>query len=387
LDNSDAADQVLVESWNGSSWSNDTNVQDENPASPPGATSFNKLTGVSCGSASDCWAVGSYRPDGFELPMAEHWTGSGWAISELPQFGGTPDGSYVLDSISCPDTSDCMAAGYWEPTGSGSTWHVLLDQWTSGGGWQILSSVDGNAGILYGITCVDADHCYAVGADTSADPETNLVESWDGTSWSVVPSIPDNGSGENGLYGVSCVSTSYCWAVGYYEATEGSDSQNLFLQWDGHSWSIPTDTSAANYDLPGENTNFLDDVACTGESSCWAVGAYETSGSAEETVIDGWNGSSWTLVANTPNGNATEENELDGVACGDSSDCAAVGDFAPPDPTLILMYSAPASAPVPASGAPATGGMIGLAAIGAGLLALLAVSGAAVLERRRLARR
>ncbi len=39
-----------------------------------------------------------------------------------------------------------------------------------------------------------------------------MIESWDGTSWSVVPS--PNPATDDGLEGVSCVSATACTAVG-----------------------------------------------------------------------------------------------------------------------------------------------------------------------------
>jgi len=43
-----------------------------------------------------------------------------------------------------------------------------------------------------------------------------LIEAWNGTSWSVVPS-PGRGS-HSALVGVSCVSATACSATGYYPA-------------------------------------------------------------------------------------------------------------------------------------------------------------------------
>ena len=68
--------------------------------------------------------------------------------------------------------------------------------------------------LLYGVFCVSATACTAVGYSTaSSGAFRTLVESWDGTHWSVVPS-PSVGTGNNILYGVFCFSATACTAVG-----------------------------------------------------------------------------------------------------------------------------------------------------------------------------
>jgi hypothetical protein len=67
-----------------------------------------------------------------------------------------------------------------------------------------------------------------------------LVESWDGTAWSVDPS-PTPGT-YGGLSGVSCSSARSCTAVGNYSHGTGSGTSGLSLplaeSWDGTAWSV-----------------------------------------------------------------------------------------------------------------------------------------------------
>ena len=69
---------------------------------------------------------------------------------------------------------------------------------------------------LDSVSCLSATACTAVGnhAVTSgvAGPRT-LIESWNGTSWSLVPS-PSPGPEINELAGASCVSAAACTAAG-----------------------------------------------------------------------------------------------------------------------------------------------------------------------------
>ena len=155
-----------------------------------------------------------------------------------------------------------------------------------------------------------------------ADESTPLAPATMG-DWSIVAS--PNGppfSPVNVLYGVACMSASDCWAVGYYEAGLGNPWHTLIEHWDGTSWNIVT---SPNTD-PAQR-NYLYGVTCLSTSDCWAVGAYGDpyqGPSLEQTLIEHWDGSAWTIVS-SPNTSATQNNALYGVTCVAASDCWAVG--------------------------------------------------------------
>ena len=74
---------------------------------------------------------------------------------------------------------------------------------------------------------------------TAASYQT-LIERWDGTSWAIVTSPNTSTTQNNFLYGVTCVSASDCWAVGYYVNASSNAYQTLIERWDGTSWAIVT---------------------------------------------------------------------------------------------------------------------------------------------------
>jgi hypothetical protein len=65
----------------------------------------------------------------------------------------------------------------------------------------------------------------------SAHP-TAVIEHWDGTSWSVVPSPNPNPQGNNGLAAVAAISASDVWAAGFQLLGPFTE------HWNGKSWSI-----------------------------------------------------------------------------------------------------------------------------------------------------
>jgi hypothetical protein len=76
----------------------------------------------------------------------------------------------------------------------------------------------------------------ATGGGASGEGESGftLAESWNGTSWSLVPS-PSPGSFSDELRGVSCTSPGSCMAVGDFEGT--GNQFTLAEAWNGTRWT------------------------------------------------------------------------------------------------------------------------------------------------------
>jgi hypothetical protein len=144
-----------------------------------------------------------------------------------------------------------------------------------------------------------------------------LIEHWDGTSWTIGNS-PNNGAGEdNYLFSVTCASASECWAVGAYKT--GNIAQTIIERWDGSSWTIvasPNSSSAQH--------NVLAAAACVSESDCWAIGYHLAESGAYQTLLEHWNGVSWT-IADSPNTSVTQDNYFGSLTCNSLSQCWAVG--------------------------------------------------------------
>ena len=81
----------------------------------------------------------------------------------------------------------------------------------------------------------------------------------------VVPS-PNTGANNNSLYSVSCVTASFCVATGHY--WNGSNDQTLVEQWNGSVWTVIPSPNT------GTNNNILKSVSCVSTSFCVATGFY-----------------------------------------------------------------------------------------------------------------
>lgn len=224
-----------------------------------------------------------------------------WSVASSPNQAA--DLGYLYD-VTCVSASQCWAVGQYNINyGIGSDHYTLIERW-DGSSWTVVPSPNlsnyGNA--LYGIACTSASNCWAVGYGYTP----SLIEKWDGSSWSIVES-PNQGTRDNYLYSVTCTSASNCWAVGAY-IDDNSAFHTLIEKRDGNSWTI---VSSPNQ---GVNDNRLYGVTCTSESQCWAVGFAGT-----QTLIEKWDGNLWTIV------NSPSPGILESVTCTSASQCWAVG--------------------------------------------------------------
>lgn len=188
---------------------------------------------------------------------------------------------------------------------------------SSNGMWSVVPSPngDGNSG-LSAIAAVSANDIWAVGnvSNPTTRTQTTLTEVWNGTLWQIVPS-PNPSMRHNTLYGVSAVSTSDAWAVGFY-ANTSEISQTLIEHWNGINWQVVPSPS------PGSVNNELFSVAAVSAHDVWAVGFTANDASVQTTLIEHWNGSRWRIV---PSPNSSSIDVLSGVAAVSSSDVWAVG--------------------------------------------------------------
>src|SRR6476646_3056550 len=197
------------------------------------ATQNNDLFGVTCVSASDCWAVGDYSNENL-IPrtLIERWDGTSWAIVSPP----SPAPNSYLNDVTCVSASDCRAVGYYY---NGKAYQTLIERW-DGTSWAIVTSPNTGAtqnNLLFPVTCVSASECWAVGNYYNGSAFQTLIERWDGTSWAIVSSPNTSATRDNDRSCTTSVSASECWAAGdnYYG---GTAPQTLIERWDGTSWAI-----------------------------------------------------------------------------------------------------------------------------------------------------
>jgi hypothetical protein len=291
--------ETLTESWNGSSWSIE-------PSEDRG-TGNNYLTGISCFSTTECTAVGWYQLPEHASALIESWNGSSWSLDKaVDEPGGTK-----LSGVSCVSATSCTAVGSY---GSGLN-QTLVEVW-NGRKWSFVPSPDHgkDLSVLDGIDCASVRSCMAVGSyESPKGTERTLVESWKGSGWSIVSS-PNEGAQLNTLTSVECSSRQECEAAGSDRNSLGVD-QTLVESWNGSDWSI---SSSPN----DSGNNFLVGVSCADNDSCAAVG-YTVNNNVQQTLIEAFDGSEWSIVS-SPNEGAVGD-YLSGVSCVATLACTAAG--------------------------------------------------------------
>ena len=308
----------LFERWDGNSWA---------VANASGTSgSFWTPTAVTCASSvADCWAVGyKFFFEGhrdYSDTMHDHWNGSSWVLDELP---GVAWESF-LSGVTCASMSDCWAVGYAtnsdSPYGSGSPLGTFIMHW-GGASWATVPSpnvVSADNSVLRGVACVSSSDCWAVGNDRAGSDSHTLVEHWNGSSWAIVPSPnPSNAATPvNVLTSITCPSASDCWAAGF--DTMGSGTvQTLIEHWNGSTWIVVSSPNVGN------KNNQLFSVSCASGADCWAVGNSTNNASVAQTLTEHWNGSIWSVIDSSNTSN-TRDNKLYAVSCVSGSNCWAAG--------------------------------------------------------------
>lgn len=234
------------------------------------------LSALSCPTRSQCVAVGYYRPAPFPLqaksapptyPLVEEYDGRGWQI--VPSPGVAPN--TVLSGVSCPTPSSCVAVGYTTTAvQAGNAVESLLVEDFDAGSWSRIpiSTPPGTSSGLSSVSCPTIASCVAVGNMASVSDLTTthpLIETSSGGTWSSVPlATYDDAPGI--LYGVQCLSAGHCVAVGNTQALRSSGSA-LVLTSAGSAWT----GDVADLDEPGDVT--LTTLSCSSTTQCVVAGS------------------------------------------------------------------------------------------------------------------
>lgn len=239
-----------------------------------------------------------------------HWDGTCWTVSYNQPVGYLRDTSVV-------SASDAWAVGgtsWWNPS------HTLALHWDGTSWTQVTTPNQGGSAIFNSVAATSASNAWAVGMigpgpGVTSSAEEPLIEHWDGSAWSAQTfEVPTDGGT---LWAVSYISATNAWAVGHTGGEgQGTGQATLIEHWDGTSWtrvSSPNATGTAN-ELYGVTAISANDV--------WAVGYTRTSSGVDHTLTMNWNGSNWIIVS-SPNVNG--DSGLQAVSGGSANDVWAVG--------------------------------------------------------------
>jgi hypothetical protein len=231
-----------------------------------------------------------------------------------PQVAGTTDVGFT--AVSAASATDALAVGP-NPT-EAPVQGPFADRW-NGTAWtgKQLPTPSGSTATLLGAADLAPGDGWAVGfsTSTSTDQDQTLIEHWNGTSWSIVPS-PDPAGGSTGsdeLWAIAAVSRTDIWAAGE-DFVQGAAIQPLFANYNGTSWTaVPP---------PADSSGTMMGLTAIAANNVWAVGTID----AQTFTSAHWNGTSWSTVS-TPSVNAGSNpiEELTAVTAVSASDLWASG--------------------------------------------------------------
>jgi hypothetical protein len=260
-----AGTRSLLLHWDGSSWlvSHDGGL---------GHFFATELEDVAMAAADDVWAVGFDLSQGGTVikPVILQWDGSLWQLVEAPV-----DAIFTEVTALAPD--EVWLGGTARPS-----FDWITVRW-DGNDW----STEPAAGPIWAMAAVSPDDVWAVGTDTNSPP-TGVIQHWDGNAWTVVPSPQPGGNYGTFLTGVSAVSSDDVWAVGETGGHTSGYGETLIEHWDGTEWSVVPSPS------PGE-WNYLADISADSGDDAWATGTFSNRSSQgpAKILLMHWDGATW----------------------------------------------------------------------------------------------
>ena len=269
---------ALAEAWDGTTWTLHT-------VPVPSDAIDSEVEAISCVSADDCEAVGLYTYDasGNLAGLVDIWNGIKWKLQSIPGPGTSIASSY--EGVSCTSADDCEAVGSY--FGSSTEEYPLVAKW-NGTKWTRQSAPDPSGSTdagLSGVWCLSADDCESVGDSYGASGiENSLAMLWNGTAWDLQAPLDGFNSKGSALTGVSCATSTTCEAVGAYGNSSGGPIP-LIESWKKGKWTLQ---SASEPQTPFSGT--LQSVSCVAKKQCMAAGADSSSGDVNVTWVEQYSG-------------------------------------------------------------------------------------------------
>ncbi|MBF6613969.1 MAG: S-layer homology domain-containing protein [Chloroflexi bacterium] len=235
--------------------------------------------------------------------------GNGWTQVYCPSSGPNDNSFHGITTLS---TSDVWAVGNFFLDTNYRHPQALIEHW-DGTQWSIVPSPVLTDSTLYSVAAVSSSDVWAVGRYGPYGNTRTLTEHWNGSTWQVVPSPNTEPSDINALYSVAVITSDDVWAFGSFD--RNSINKILVERWDGTQWSI----------MPVPNIN-IDTIlfasVALGSNDIWVVGG-DFTGTRNETFTMHWDGVQWSIVPSPSPGQT--DNVFYGVTALASNDVWAAG--------------------------------------------------------------
>src|SRR5688500_9170418 len=231
--------------------------------SPNPSPSASRLTGVAARDANDVWAVGHHVSGGLIENLAMHWAGTQWTVVPTPRVNISH--SNQLKKVIALSPNNVWAVGGHEAPYSlnwnGAAWSVI----------HFPAVTDGESPFIEDLAAISPNDIWAVGHHWNFTGRVaTVIMHWDGSAWTRVPSpnreIVPGSPRSSFLHSVEAISANSVWAVGEYLV--GGNSFPLIEHWNGTNWTIvpsPSHPTTGDGRLYGISANSGNDIWAVGE--------------------------------------------------------------------------------------------------------------------------
>jgi len=325
------------------------------------------LQSISCASAGNCTAVGRYlRTDSIYNDGSGGLSGllltqkaGNWAAGVEAVLPANASSSpwVFLGSVSCASAGNCTAVGTYQRdqsiyTGSCCGYSGLLltekaGQWAPGVdatlSWEEGTQTSYSYAALNSVSCAPDGGCSAVGhytytigggRDSSEAGVAVLLTKKRGTWERVDPVMPPNGPGEAAtLTSVSCVSGGNCSATGLYNLgiDQGGGPGGVLLTEKAGAWKrgVMAEPPKGATDPYWANYVGLTGISCSGPGDCVAIGEYYDKHERQHLTMLTETAGKWRrgVKAALPRGAIRQGAVLSAVSCASPGNCTAVGSY------------------------------------------------------------
>jgi uncharacterized repeat protein (TIGR02543 family) len=295
-------------------------------------SAFASVSSLSCATAGNCSAGGSYTDgSGHTQAFVAGETNGIWSNAiEVPATPTLNSSGYAsVLSVSCATAGNCAAGGFYRD-GSFNSQAFVVEE--TNGSWgnaievpgTAALNVDGSASVL-SVSCPTVGNCTAGGnyTDGSGHTQAFVAAETDG-SWGNAIEVPATATLNSGGYAnvnsVSCATAGNCTAGGNY--TDGSNHQQVFVVDETNgSWSNAIEVPATTTLNSGGSAN-VDSLSCATAGNCTAGGSYRDGSGHTQAFVVGETSGIWSNAIEVP---ATATLNSGGFADVKSVSCAAAG--------------------------------------------------------------
>jgi len=232
-----------------------------------------------------------------------HWEGRRWHSVQTARL----DARHIwLTSIAGVAPDDIWASGIAFPKDTDRLSHPVVEHW-DGRTWSAvpLPDLGSSQGSMGGLSAISADEVWAAGWYGERNHHHPLVQRWDGRTWARVP-VPDQFRDLYALGGFSAIASDDVWLLAMGEG-DTLGERIITLHWDGHGWTrFPGPVFGPTEPRLLEATSlYLKGITAIGRDDVWMFGEYEPARKVgrhatpgrQQALFAHWDGGRWSVIS------------------------------------------------------------------------------------------